>query len=75
MKMMVMQLEALMKQKSKQNKQQSMGKAGNFLLASSVLQFFWKFFCSLAPYCKRNFAARWRCIMIFLEILLLAGGV
>jgi hypothetical protein len=58
MKMMVMQLEALMKQKSKQNKQQSMGKAGNFLLASSVLQFFWKFFCSLAPYYKRNFAAR-----------------
>jgi hypothetical protein len=58
MKMMVMQLEALMKQKSKQNKQQSMGKAGNFLLAGGVLQFSWKFFCSLAPYCKRNFAAR-----------------
>jgi hypothetical protein len=47
MKMMVMQLEALMKQKSKQNKQQSMGKAGNF-------------FCSLAPYCNfsGNFSAR-----------------
>jgi hypothetical protein len=30
---------------------------------------------SLAVYYEKDFAARWLCIVIFLEILLFAGGV
>jgi hypothetical protein len=61
MKMMAKQWEGLMKKKNKQLKRRAMEKAGKKKpLASFVLQIF---------------AARWLCIVIFLEILLLAGSV